>query len=165
MTPLTTNGAAAVSTVVQTPSNWSWRHFSADSCTWTFSAKTQSSIRTSLRQRILCINTSPLRSTESKKKKNQVIKTQLCLYLTVPIGKSSRSLFFFFLSTYWVCLCQTLHCSLNPILSPLPSYEYLAWSRWPKNVGKPTRLLPHSQLNAARMRYWLREGAPTSTIQ
>lgn len=71
----------------------------------------------------------------------------------------------FFFSTYWLCLCQTPQCSFNPILSLLPSYENLAWSLWPKNVGELSPLLPHSQLCAAMMRYWWDEGVPTSTIQ
>lgn len=94
ISPPTTHGAAAVFTMAQMLSNWSWRPFSTDFWTYTFSAKTLSLIWISLRQRILCINTGPSHSTESQK--NKIIKTQLCLYLTVPIGKSSRSLFFFF---------------------------------------------------------------------
>lgn len=63
----TTYGAAG--SMVQMLPNWSWRPFSADSWTWTSSAKTQSLIWTSLRQRILCINTGRLRFVESQKKK------------------------------------------------------------------------------------------------
>lgn len=100
ISPPTTNGAAAVFTMAQMLSNWSWRPFSTDFWTCTFSAKTLSLIWISLRQCILCINTGPLHSTESQK--NKIIKTQLCLYLTVPIGKSSRSLFFFFSRTGFV---------------------------------------------------------------
>lgn len=105
ISPPTTNGAAAVFTMAQMLSNWSWRPFSTDFWTCTFSAKTLSLIWISLRQCILCINTGPLHSTESQK--NKIIKTQLCLYLTVPIGKSSRSLFFLFFHVLALSLSNT----------------------------------------------------------
>lgn len=66
---------------------------------------------------------------KSKKKKNQVIKTQLCLYLTVPIGKSSRSLFFF---------SQTEFVSVKHFSAPLiPFYLfYPVMNTWLGVVGQ-----------------------------